>query len=164
MLRCLKRQDFTLLPAVHTEYNATEELVFPDQFTVRILLTGRQTGDAVEVFEDIVPPSMGPPRHIHLNQDETFFFLDGNFEVEVGGKRMRMAAGDVAFIPRGTVHAFKNTGETPGRLRYLFSPAIRMADMFREFHRVMTSGGALGGEVMKEIAGRHGQIFTGAPL
>lgn len=147
----------------HSAYEKTEVLDFPDAITLRILLGGDQTGGAMEVFEDIVQPGIGPPRHIHHFQDETFFFLDGEFEVEIGGEHTKVAPGDVAFIPRGTVHAFKNVGAGPGRLRYVFSPAFKMEAMFRALHGALEEG-ALDQEKMARIAAQHGQEFTGPPL
>ena len=74
-----------------------------------------------------------------------------------------MMPGDVAFIPRGTIHAFKNVGRTPGKLRYIFSPALTMEEMFREFYSSLQSG-EFSQEVMNKIASAHGQEFVGPPL
>ncbi|MBT8194928.1 MAG: cupin domain-containing protein, partial [Bacteroidia bacterium] len=120
---------------IHTKYSETEPLVFPDAIILRVLLSGKHTNGNLAVFEDIVEPGVGPPRHIHKEQDETFFFLEGTFDVEVDGKLHHMSAGDVAFIPRGTIHAFKNVGKDKGKLRYMFSPALTMEEMFRDFHK-----------------------------
>lgn len=40
------------------------------------------------------------------------FFLEGQFDVEVAGELYHIKEGDVAFVPRGTAHAFKNIGNT----------------------------------------------------
>lgn len=144
-------------------YHACETLDFPGAITLRILLTGDQTGGTMEMFEDIVQPGIGPGRHIHHHQDETFFFLEGTFDVEIDGKPHHMTPGDVAFVPRGTVHAFKNVGDTPGRLRYIFSPALQAEAMFRAFHAALTAD-ALTPDEMARIAKAHCQEFVGPPL
>ena len=74
-----------------------------------------------------------------------------------------MQPGDVAFIPKGTVHAFKNVGDNRGRLRYVFSPALTIEDMFRELYQALDEG-RLSEEVMAQIAQKHGQEFVGPPL
>lgn len=148
---------------VHTSYATSECLDFPGAITLRILLTGDQTGGSMEVFEDVVQPDIGPGRHIHNHQDETFFFLEGAFDVEIDGKLHHMTPGDVAFVPRGTVHAFKNVGKIPGRLRYVFSPALHAEVMFRAFHAAL-SADSLTQEEMARIAKAHGQEFVGPPL
>ncbi|SLN27599.1 DNA-binding transcriptional repressor PuuR [Falsiruegeria litorea R37] len=146
-----------------TSFADAETLDFPGAITLRILLTGDQTGGTMEVFEDIVHPGVGPGRHIHHQQDETFFFLEGEFDVEIDGQLHRMSPGDVAFVPRGTVHAFKNVGDTPGRLRYIFSPALQVEAMFRAFHTALQAE-ALTPDEMARIAEAHCQEFVGPPL
>jgi len=149
---------------IHTKYSDAEEFVFPDAITLKILLTGLQTNSTLAIFEDIVKPGVGPGRHIHHHQDETFFFLEGEFIAEVGGKIYDFKPGDVAFIPKGTVHAFKNVGDTPGKLRYVFSPAQTIEYMFRELYEAYERSGDLSMEAMSKIALKHGQEFVGPPL
>ncbi|NNE28991.1 MAG: cupin domain-containing protein [Saprospiraceae bacterium] len=146
-----------------SKYKTAETFVFPDEITLKILLSGDSTGGRLEIFEDIVEAGVGPPRHIHHEQDETFFFLEGEFIVEVGGEIFECQPGDVAFIPKGTIHAFKNVGDKPGRLRYVFSPALSMEAMFREMFKVIEER-PLSHEEMSEIALKHGQEMVGHPL
>lgn len=148
---------------VQTRYKDVEPLEFPGAITLRILLSGAQTDGQYAIFEDIVEPGIGPGRHIHHGQDETFFFLEGSFDVEIDGALYHMEPGDIGFVPRDTVHAFKNVGDTPGRLRYVFSPALQVEEMFRAFHSKMQAG-ELNEESMKQIAASHGQTFVGPPL
>ena len=148
---------------VQTRYTDVEALEFPGIITLRVLLSGARTDGSHAIFEDVVEPGVGPGRHVHHGQDETFFFLEGAFDVEIGGVLYHMEPGDVGFVPRETVHAFKNVGATKGRLRYMFSPALRAEDMFRAFYAAQESGG-LTPAAMEEIAAQHGQSFVGDPL
>ena len=66
-------------------------------------------------------------------------------------------------MPRGTIHAFKNVGDTAGRLRYVFSPALKMEAMFRAFHGALASS-ELSMDDMERIAKEYGQTFVGPPL
>jgi mannose-6-phosphate isomerase-like protein (cupin superfamily) len=147
---------------VHTDAETAETLEFPGAITLKILLSGRDTGGSVAVFEDIVQPGVGTGLHIHHGQDETFFFLEGRFDVEIDGTRHHMRPGDEAFVPRGTAHAFSNVGDTVGRLRYVFSPAQKMEKMFRAFHTAVPGG--LTEDAMARIALDHGQEFVGPPI
>ncbi|WP_299352416.1 cupin domain-containing protein [uncultured Shimia sp.] len=149
---------------IHTDYASADTLDFPGAITLKILLTGSQSGGTLEIFEDIVQPGVGPGRHIHHDQDETFLFLDGDFDVEIDGTLHHMSPGDVAFVPRGTAHAFKNVGNKPGRLRYIFSPALKMEAMFRALHGALGTKSELTMHDMEQIATEHGQTFVGPPL
>ena len=151
------------MQAHHTSYAQAETMVFPEAITLKILLSGSQSDGQLAIFEDIVEAGVGPPRHIHHHQDETFFFLEGEFDVEVGGQLYHMTAGDVAFIPKGTVHAFKNVGTSAGRLRYIFSPALEIEEMFRAFYQSLQEGN-FSEEQMSRTAAQYGQEMVGPSL
>lgn len=148
---------------VHTKHAEAEELDFPGVITFRVLLSGDQTSGSHAVFEDIVQPGQGPGRHIHHGQDETFLFEEGRFDVEIDGVRHHMQPGDVGFVPRGTVHAFRNVGDTPGRLRYVFTPAGQFEDMVRALY-ALSDGAPPDMSEMARVALAHGQEFVGPPL
>jgi mannose-6-phosphate isomerase-like protein (cupin superfamily) len=48
--------------------------------------------------------------HRHLRHDLTVVVLEGGGTLTLGDQRLRLAAGDVAVVPRGVVHWFANTG------------------------------------------------------
>src|SRR4029079_17883974 len=52
----------------------------------RFLVTGEETGGAYFAMEAVVPPGGGPPPHIHRNEDETFYVLDGEGTFHLGDK------------------------------------------------------------------------------
>jgi quercetin dioxygenase-like cupin family protein len=65
--------------------------------------------EAVQVRVDI-EPGVAFGKHTHPGE-EIIYVLEGTFEYEVEGKPpVTLKAGDVLFIPAGTVHAAKNVG------------------------------------------------------
>jgi quercetin dioxygenase-like cupin family protein len=153
-----------MMKPTHTQYGSVESRNLPGGMTFKVLLTGADTNGLQAVFEDIVDPGVGPGRHIHHKQDETFFFLEGTFDVEIDGEVHRMHAGDVAFIPKGAVHAWKNVGEDVGRLRYVFSPALDIEEMFKEMHESVLRGDPIE-EVMERVAKNYpDQEMAGPPM
>lgn len=54
-------------------------------------------------------PSSSFPRHTHPGE-EIIYVLEGSLEYEVTGKAVALKAGDVLFVPAGTVHAARNIG------------------------------------------------------
>jgi len=140
-----------------------EKLIFPGAIELEIIVPGASTNGTLAVFEDIVEPGIGPGRHIHKEQDETFFIMEGQFDIEIGGTLHHVKPGDVAFVPRGTIHAFKNVGQTQGRLRYAFTPASDIEAMFRAFYDA-AGDAPPSQEMFERIALAHGQKFVGPPL
>src|SRR5919199_3385643 len=68
------------------------------------------------VFEGLAPPGGGPPPHIHYQQEEAFYVLEGTFSFLSGDKTIEAEPGSFMWIPRGTLHTFKNTGAQNGRV------------------------------------------------
>src|SRR5262249_10854689 len=57
-------------------------------------------------------PGEGPPDHLHFSRDELFFILEGSYELTIADQAATAGRGTIAFIPRNTVHRFKNVGDT----------------------------------------------------
>jgi len=69
-----------------------------------------------EVVQVIVEldPGVTSPRHTHPGE-EIIYVLEGSLEYEVEGKPpVTLKAGDVLFIPAGTIHSAKNVGSGKG--------------------------------------------------
>jgi quercetin dioxygenase-like cupin family protein len=57
-----------------------------------------------------IDPGVTSPRHTHPGE-EIIYVLEGTLEYQVEGKPpVTLKAGDVLFVPAGTVHAAKNVG------------------------------------------------------
>jgi quercetin dioxygenase-like cupin family protein len=79
---------------------------------MRVLLTTEATGGAISVLMAWHKPGEGPPDHVHFNQEEAFFVLEGSYELTVGDETRTAGRGAIVFIPRNVVHRFKNVGDT----------------------------------------------------
>jgi len=90
---------------------------------ITFLITGAETGGAFFLGEASVAPGGGPPPHVHSREEESFYLLQGTLALQVGGKTLNASAGDFIYIPRGTVHSFKNVGEETARMLTLAAPA-----------------------------------------
>jgi len=88
-----------------------------------LLVTGKESNNVFFQFEATVPEGGGPPPHVHTREDETFYVVSGNLEILLGDTMHRAKAGDFVYIPRGTVHRFKNIGSGMAVQLVTFSPA-----------------------------------------
>src|SRR3954454_19897068 len=89
----------------------------------RFLVTGKETGGAYFAMEAFVPPGGGPPPHIHRNEDETFYIVEGACDFLLGDERITAGVGDFINIPRRALHSFHNSGDADARLILTFTPA-----------------------------------------
>ena len=56
--------------------------------TQYVLLTGEDTEGRFALIENENPPGVGPPPHVHRNEDEAFHVLEGRVAFEVDGDRV----------------------------------------------------------------------------
>ena len=89
----------------------------------RFLVTGQQTGGAYFAMEALVPPGGGPPPHIHRNEDETFYIVEGRVDFRLGADTITAGVGDFVNVPRDTVHCFHNASAAAARMILTFTPA-----------------------------------------
>lgn len=82
-----------------------------------------ETMGAVAVFEESVPSGAGTPLHIHHTSEELILVRSGTFRFRMGDESAEVGAGAWVFIPRGTEHAWRNTGQDSGDLSFVFTPA-----------------------------------------
>lgn len=87
-----------------------------------ILLSAQDTGGAFGLFIDEVPPGAGPPLHIHHNEDETFYILEGELGMQVNGQKFTASPGTAVFLPRGMPHTFHNAGMQTARALVTVTP------------------------------------------
>jgi quercetin dioxygenase-like cupin family protein len=99
--------------------------------TVIIRATAAETGGAYTMIEAIASSGNGPPPHIHKNEDETLYVIEGDFEILNGEHIMRAKPCALAFVPRGTVHRFRCVGDRTGRLLLVYTPG-GIEGFFRE--------------------------------
>ena len=133
--------------------------------TMTLKATGESTGGSLVLLENLTAPGGGPPPHLHLREDEFFYVLDGEFEIRVGDERHTVAAGGFAFVPRGTVHNFRNVTDVPARILVGFTPG-GIEGFFRESGRRAIDDGPAPAVDEAEIsrttasAERHGLVLV----
>lgn len=99
--------------------------------TLTLKATAADTGGAYTLIEVLARPGEGPPPHIHQNEDETFYVLDGRFDILLGEQIIDARPGTFVLVPRGTVHRFRCVAERPSRLLVMFTPG-GLEGFFRE--------------------------------
>ena len=89
----------------------------------RFLAVGEETNGKYALWEALVPPGGGPPRHVHSREEEGFYVLEGEITFFLGDQRLIASAGMFANMPVGTPHSFKNEGGKPAKMLISVAPA-----------------------------------------
>ena len=73
------------------------------------------------LLEIVVPAGIGPPWHVHPEEDEWFYVIDGHITFWVGESQVELTAGSFAYGPKGVPHSFMGTAPA-SRALVGFSP------------------------------------------
>jgi mannose-6-phosphate isomerase-like protein (cupin superfamily) len=119
----------------------------------RFLAIGEETDGKYAICEALVPPGGGPPPHIHSREEESFYVLDGELAVYLGGQRFVARAGTFANVPVGTLHRFCNESQRPVRLLITVTPA-GLENMFFEIAQPLEPGATSAPPPTKELLAR----------
>ncbi len=84
------------------------------------------------VLENSFHAPGGPARHLHFDQDEWFYVVEGTFSFEVGQEQVTLHPGDSLLAPRKVPHVWAFVGSVKGRILVAFQPAGSMEAFFRE--------------------------------
>lgn len=116
-------------------------------------------GNGVFIIENTFHQKGGPAKHLHFDQDEWFYAVEGEFLLEVGEETFRLTPGDSVLAPRKVPHVWAFTGAERGRILIAFMPAGKMEAFFRE----VTKANAMPPQD-PELWRAHGMELVGPPL
>ena len=122
--------------------------------------TAAQTANALGLIEQIVPPGLGSPYHIHRNEDEAFYVLDGGIRFFSEGRSWVLGPGGFAFLPRGVPHGFRTEGDAPSRSLLLAAPG-GFEGFVAELSSVEPPAGPPDMGALMAAAGRYGLEILG---
>jgi mannose-6-phosphate isomerase-like protein (cupin superfamily) len=128
---------------------------------IDIKVSTLDTGGGLCVTEVTSLHKGGPVRHLHHEQDEWFYVLEGEHVIEVGEERYELGPGDSLLGPREVAHAWAHVGEGTGRLIAALQPAGQVEALFEEVARL---GSSTPREDLQRVFGSHGVEFVGPPL
>jgi quercetin dioxygenase-like cupin family protein len=133
-----------------------------------VKISGADTNGEYGLLEVTVRKGEGSPWHIHPEEDEWFYVLEGEFTVYVGEQRLALPAGAFAFGPKGVPHTF--IGETEGAKALIGFQPFQFEGFLREVGEPATER-ALPPRLeappdmarLIPIAERNGMVILGPP-
>jgi quercetin dioxygenase-like cupin family protein len=126
------------------------------------------TGGRVAVMEGLAPRGSGSPLHVHHDEDEWFYVLEGELTLWVGGRVITAGSGSFVYGPRDVPHTFTVSSEQ-ARFLLVLEPAgfegfVRaLGEPARELviPAPMTEPPDM--EAMARLAGEYGMEILGPP-
>jgi quercetin dioxygenase-like cupin family protein len=130
-----------------------------------VVLGGEHTGGSLALLDQLGRQGDATPMHIHHDEAEIFYLIEGKISAWAGDVATNLAAGGAVYLPSGLPHAFRV--ETP--LARLIT--ITVPGGFADF--VRTAGMSIEGDVpaawefdmarIMSAAARHGIEIVGPP-
>jgi quercetin dioxygenase-like cupin family protein len=126
---------------------------------VRILVSVAQTGGALALVEISAPAGRQPPLHVHRDDDEGFYIVEGELTLWTGDECHLLRVGDYRVAPKRVPHTVR-TGESGAR--YL----VTATASFEAFARAAGSPDADRAPDparLAQLASEHGIEILGPP-
>ncbi|MGV0102331.1 cupin domain-containing protein [Nostoc sp. DSM 114167] len=83
---------------------------------VKFISTGKDTGGKYDLFDAYVPSNVGTTPHIHLQQDEGFYIVEGTVKFQLNDRVITASPGTFVNVPKGQTHAYRNLEDKPARM------------------------------------------------
>ncbi|MEO6712054.1 MAG: cupin domain-containing protein [Mycobacteriales bacterium] len=125
----------------------------------RYVALGSHTEGEFGLFDyRIAAGAPGAVPHYHEHFTESFYVLEGRLSLFDGNDWMTAAPGDLVYVPKKSVHAFRNDTDAEARFVIVFTPGAPREEYFDELASLRATGRELTTEEIDELAARHGQI------
>jgi mannose-6-phosphate isomerase-like protein (cupin superfamily) len=88
------------------------------------LVSGEQTQGLFCLFENRSDGQTKTPIHVHADDDETIYVVEGQLTAVVDGKALTLSPGESIFLKRGIAHQLMNPGNRPVRYILIGTPSV----------------------------------------
>lgn len=77
-----------------------------------IKVSGGDSATGMSAVEFTAPRGFGPPLHVHRDEDEIMYVIDGRIRLDVGDDSVFAETGTVVSLPHGVPHVFQVESDT----------------------------------------------------
>lgn len=90
---------------------------------VVVRASGDESGGHYDLLKFTIGPGPGvTPLHIHHDNKEAVYVLEGELTVRLGDDLHTLGPGSYAMAPRGVPHTYRNSGDGPARVLFTYMP------------------------------------------
>jgi mannose-6-phosphate isomerase-like protein (cupin superfamily) len=148
------------VPAGRDQFRGQREIQFT-RTVIDIKVSTLDTDGALFIAEITSLHRGGTARHLHHEQDEWFYVVEGEYVIEVGEERYEPGPGDSVLAPREMAHVWTHVGEETGRLIAALQPAGEIEAFFEDVAKLGTSPER---EELQRAFSSHSMELAGPPL
>jgi mannose-6-phosphate isomerase-like protein (cupin superfamily) len=134
------------------------EVVMRGPLGVITKIPGAATGGVISIVEHPVAPRILVPPHVHQDNDEWSYILEGRIGARIGDDEFIAETGSYILKPRRIPHTFWNPDDQPARILEIITPA-GLEEMFAKFGQ-LAARGELTPETMGATAALYGSTIS----
>lgn len=132
-------------------------------YEILVKVSGDDTAGEFALFEVPARLNSGPALHMHHIENEYFYVLEGELDVQVGTEVVRLNAGGSVYLPRMIPHTFQPAGGKNVRFLSFAQPAGHVEAFLVDLSKLQEKG-ALELSSIKALFERHDMEVMGPPL
>jgi len=117
-------------------------------------LTPQQTNSGYYLFGFEFDPESGNSLHVHQNEDEVVYVIEGAIEVRINDQKLSTVTGGIAHLPKQIPHALYNPMKTTSKYLAMAIPG-GIENFFDELEAAQEAG-ILDKEAHRKISLKHG--------
>jgi len=88
---------------------------------IRATIIARGAPGELTSIELVVPPGAATPTHMHDDDEDSGFVVEGTLRTWCDGEIVNVTAGSWLALPRGKAHALRAVGDTPARVMAVYT-------------------------------------------
>jgi mannose-6-phosphate isomerase-like protein (cupin superfamily) len=112
---------------------------YPTGGPISVKVSGTDTGGALAVLEVPTAVDSGPSLHIHHVENEWFYALEGEYDIQVGEQVFHLKPGGSVYGPKLIPHTWHDVGSIPGKMLVVVQPAGHMEAFVEDLQKLMPS-------------------------
>lgn len=130
---------------------------------IAVKVSGRDNGGAFTALEVATEVDAGSPLHVHHIENEWFYALQGEYDIQVGDQVFHLKPGGSVYAPKLIPHAWHDVGATPGKMLVVAQPAGHL-EAFAEDLEKLTAEKNADPAAHKALFEKHDMEIVGPPL
>jgi uncharacterized cupin superfamily protein len=120
---------------------------------------GAETDNRLGLFEHRMEPGApGASPHIHREQLEAFYVLDGVVELHLDGRSFAAPRGTFVNVPENMAHGFRNPYQDQATMLIIFNPALNREEYFKGLAELYQDGNRPSEDELLDLMARYDQF------
>jgi mannose-6-phosphate isomerase-like protein (cupin superfamily) len=130
---------------------------------ISVKVSGKDSDGAFAVLEVATEMDAGSPLHVHHIENEWFYALEGEYDIQVGDRVFLLKPGGSVYGPKLIPHAWHDVGATPGKMLVVAQPAGQIEEFAEDLEK-LGAGNNLDPGAFKALFEKHNMEIVGPSL